>query len=369
MDRFWTRLVWPILWPVLLAQVALVTLCLVVGVLLWWMMPTHASWGATLWLLLAMLLGSSLNGAVFMTLLRQRLRGKQREVDEALAGLEAYLARHHRPQRHDLPLSQRLEALADSCEDLVESWRGDLEQRRDAEWRLAGDLQACKGQLERLEAGRVRAREDSRIKSVFLSHLQQSLSPLMTSLTGVLESDTRGQGSGDRDHAALLSLRERLADAMLLLENLGEPSDTSRVPVTATPSGKWRVLIVDDGPVNLTLARQVLERQGLEVATATSGDQALSLLEGEPFDLVLMDIFMPGMDGVEASRHWREREADKVPRRRSILVALTANASDEDRRRFRQAGMDDCLAKPYQPQALVDKLRLWLPALPKADLA
>ena len=58
-----------------------------------------------------------------------------------------------------------------------------------------------------------------------------------------------------------------------------------------------------------------------------------------------------------------------VPRRRSILVALTANASDEDRFRFRQAGMDDFLTKPYRPQALVDTVRQWLPALPEADPA
>jgi CheY-like chemotaxis protein len=126
------------------------------------------------------------------------------------------------------------------------------------------------------------------------------------------------------------------------------------------------VLIVDDGPVNLTLARQVLERQGLEVTTATSGEQALVRLEEHAFDLVLMDIFMPGMDGEETSRRWREREAGLASRRRSVLVALTANASEEDRRRFHEAGMDDFLAKPYRPQALVDMVRQWL-VLPEPD--
>ncbi len=371
LDRIWSRLVWPILWPVLLAQATLVVLCLVVGIMLWSMMPSHASWGATFWLLLALLLGSSLNVAVFLTLLRQRLRGIQRDINDALAGIEAWLARHHLPQAGDeLSLPKRLAAISGACEALVEGWQCELEECRAAERRLAGDLQARRGQLERLEAGRVRAREESRLKSGYLSHLQQSLGPLMSSLAEVLESDALRQCGGDRDHAALLALRERLADAVVLLENLGESTGTSAAsprPLSSLrppSSGKGRVLIVDDGPVNLTLARQVLERQGLDVETATSGEEALSRLNGAAFDLVLMDIFMPGMDGVETSRLWRDREADGAARSRSILVALTANASDEDRRRFRHAGMDDYLAKPYRPQALVDLVQRWLPVSP-----
>ena len=366
LDRFWSRLVWPILWPLLLAQLALVGLCLLVGLLLWGMMPAHASWNTAFWLPVALLLGSCLNVAVFLTLLRQRLRGIQREVDEALAGLEAYLARHHRPQHQDLLLSQRLRALASACEELVEGWRNDLVRSHAAERRLVDDLEAFKGQVERLEAGRVRAREESRLKSGYLGHLRQSLGPLMTSLTEVLESETLRPSGGEHDRDALLALRERLADAMLLLENLDEPADTPATSASPGAAASGRVLIVDDGPVNLTLARQVLERQGLEVATATSGEQALTRLEEAAFDLVLMDIFMPGMDGVEASRRWREREAGMAARRRSVLVALTANASGEDRRRFLEAGMDDFLAKPYRPQALVDMVRQWL-ARPDPD--
>ncbi|APE30081.1 hypothetical protein BOX17_03395 [Halomonas aestuarii] len=362
-DRFWSRLVWPILWPVMLAQAVLVLLCLVVGVMLWWMMPSHASWGATFWLLLALLLGTSLNVAVFLMLLRQRLRGVERDVNDAMSGVEAYLARNHRPPRHDLPFSQRLRALTSACEGLVEGWHGDLRQHHASERRLADELQVCQGELERCEASRVRAREESRLKSGYLCHLRRSLAPLLASLTELLESETLAQRGGKRGHAAL---KARLADAMLLLENLGDATET---PTPPSLPGTFRVLIVDDGPVNLTLARQVLERQGFQVATATSGEQALSLLEDDAFDLVLMDIFMPGMDGVETSRQWREREATMVPRRRSILVALTANASDEDRFRFRQAGMDDFLAKPYRPQALVDTVRQWLPSLPEADPA
>ena len=362
LDRLWSRLVWPILWPVLLAQAILVALCLVVGAMLWLLMPSYAPWGATFWLLLALLLGSSLNVAVFLALLRQRLSGIQREVNDALAGIETWLARHHRPPpTADLPLPKRLAGISRACESLVDQWQLELEEGRAAERRMARDLEASQGQLQRLASGQVRAREESRLKSGYLSHLQQSLQPLMTSLAEVLESDALRRCGNERDHAALLALRERLADAVILLENLGEGSGTPEVSPRLPSAERGRVLIVDDGPVNLTLARQVLERQGLDVETATSGREALSRREETAFDLVLMDIFMPDMDGMETSRYWRDREAHGPDRQRSVLVALTANASEEDCRRFRQAGMDDYLAKPYRPQALIDLVWRWLP--------
>jgi CheY-like chemotaxis protein len=113
--------------------------------------------------------------------------------------------------------------------------------------------------------------------------------------------------------------------------------------------------------VNLTLARQVLEQQGASVVTVTTGNQALECLAREPFDLVLMDIFMPDLDGMETSRRWRDLEASKNHGRRSVLIALTTNASEADQRRFLEAGMDDYLAKPYRPQALLDRVSCWLP--------
>lgn len=79
------------------------------------------------------------------------------------------------------------------------------------------------------------------------------------------------------------------------------------------------------------------------------------------YDLVFMDIFMPSPDGIETSRRWREREGSAGSDRRSVLVALTANASEIDREHFFAAGMDDYLAKPYRPQALIDMIHRWLP--------
>ncbi len=122
-----------------------------------------------------------------------------------------------------------------------------------------------------------------------------------------------------------------------------------------------RILVVDDGPVNAMLARTVLGRQGLLVDTASSGEEALAARGQHFYALVFMDIFMPGMDGVSVSQRWREQEAAAGSERRSVIIALTANASEADRERFFAAGLDDYLGKPYRPQALIDKVSMWLP--------
>jgi len=245
------------------------------------------------------------------------------------------------------------DAAIQSIGDLVPA--GDESLRR----RLQGleeDLALRERRLDRLMAGRERAREESRLKSDYLTLLGRELQPLMARLDEVAEQEGY---PADRETCQSLvrELRERLGDISVLVAGLSGGEAEAAAP-RLRPA---RVLIVDDGPVNLMLARQVLERQGLEVVTATSGTEALACLARAPFDLVLMDIFMPDMDGMETSRRWREAEASRYPGRRSVLVALTANASADDRRRFEAAGLDDYLAKPYRPQALVDRVRHWLP--------
>ncbi|MBE0489773.1 MAG: response regulator [Halomonas sp.] len=224
---------------------------------------------------------------------------------------------------------------------------------------LEHDLARREQRLERLTAGRDRARQESRLKSDYLALLGRELQPLKGRLEVLLTArDEPPLGAAQRH--ALEELGERLGDLAVLLEDISgeEPAAAEAAPARRAN----RVLIVDDGPVNLMLARQVLERQGLEVRTATSGAEALACLDQVPFDLVLMDIFMPGMDGMEASRRWRDVEAERYPDHRSVLVALTANASEEDRQRFAEAGLDDYLAKPYRPQELIELVRRWLPA-------
>jgi CheY-like chemotaxis protein len=101
--------------------------------------------------------------------------------------------------------------------------------------------------------------------------------------------------------------------------------------------------VVDDNAVNAVVACSMLEHMGLAVEVAEDGEAALERMGGGGLDLVLMDCHLPGIDGWEATRRWRESER---PGLRLPIVALTANAVAGDRERCLDAGMDDYLAKP-----------------------
>ena len=119
------------------------------------------------------------------------------------------------------------------------------------------------------------------------------------------------------------------------------------------------VLVVEDNDVNRMIAREVLMSIGLSVIEATDGIEALAQLERNSVDVVLMDCQMPVMDGYQAAREIRNREARTGAPRLPIL-ALTADAFEEDAVRSRDAGMDGHLAKPYTRDQLLTLLRNWL---------
>ena len=114
---------------------------------------------------------------------------------------------------------------------------------------------------------------------------------------------------------------------------------------------KLRILLVEDNPLSQKLAYYVLRKEGHEVVTADNGAAALQLYDRQRFDLILMDVRMPRMDGLQATTAIRERE--KQNGARVPIVALTANAMTGDREACLQAGMDECLIKPIQPADLV----------------
>ena len=120
-----------------------------------------------------------------------------------------------------------------------------------------------------------------------------------------------------------------------------------------------RILLVDDDQLTQIQVQTLLGKQGLSVKVAENGKTALEELEREKFDLVLMDIQMPVMDGVEATRRIRESEASysTIP-----IIALTAYAMSGDREKFLGSGMDDYIAKPLEMNGLVKVLKKYLPA-------
>ena len=138
------------------------------------------------------------------------------------------------------------------------------------------------------------------------------------------------------------------------------PTATAR----ALPRLHGHVLLAEDNAVNEVVAGAMLESFGLRVSVAQNGRQALEAVAAQAFDVVLMDCQMPEMDGFEAARRIRRREAEKgVPAAaRQTIVAVTANAIEGDRERCLAAGMDDYLSKPFSKADLHALLSRWLAA-------
>ena len=128
-----------------------------------------------------------------------------------------------------------------------------------------------------------------------------------------------------------------------------------------------RVLLAEDNAVNQKVATQILVRLGCVVTAVENGQMALDALEAQEFDIVLMDVQMPQMDGLEAASRIRELD---VPYRDITIVALTANAMNGDRERCIEAGMSDYLSKPVKPNDLSEMLQKWAksPEAPALEL-
>ena len=158
--------------------------------------------------------------------------------------------------------------------------------------------------------------------------------------------------------AALQLVAHGTDDAPALLE----PPDFTDAPV-AKPA--LAVLLVEDNPVNQEVARRLLEKRGCQVTLANNGAEALDRFEQNRFDVILMDMQMPIMDGVEATEAIRARELRRswvcsTGFRAVRIIAMTANAMHDDRQRCFDAGMDDYLTKPLRPtdlDAAIDRCR------------
>ena len=157
----------------------------------------------------------------------------------------------------------------------------------------------------------------------------------------------------------------RRAELFDCLDRLAGTLSIDAPGVTATEDatldfGGARVLLVEDNAVNQVIAMAMLRHAGCQATLATNGRIAVELCLDHPFELVLMDCQMPELDGFDATREIRAREAAQG-RGRVAIVALTANAMQGDRERCLAAGMDDYLAKPFTRGELEAALRPWIP--------
>jgi signal transduction histidine kinase/CheY-like chemotaxis protein len=117
------------------------------------------------------------------------------------------------------------------------------------------------------------------------------------------------------------------------------------------------ILLVEDDLINRKMASNILEKMGACVTTAENGADGLKTMEKRRFDIVFMDVKMPVMDGIEATRRIREREVNgdhHIP-----IIAMTAHAMQGDSEKFLKAGMSDYISKPIDPDTLLEKLWIW----------
>ena len=206
---------------------------------------------------------------------------------------------------------------------------------------------------------------DVRVRDTGVGIAPEAIASLFDRFTQADSSMTRRYGGAGLGLAITRQLAGLMGGAVDVESRPGEGS-TFRLTIAAPPAAPLRseavdfdsaplagvaLLLVDDNAANLTIGAKILERLGANVATADGGEAALEQLSGHPYDLVLMDIQMPGIDGLETTRRLR---ASAGVNARTPVIALTANVLDGQRQAYAAAGMAGVVAKPIVP---VDLLR------------
>jgi CheY-like chemotaxis protein len=189
----------------------------------------------------------------------------------------------------------------------------------------------------------------------------------------LLSSDASGASAGRIGTAPMLlgspTPRELLGAVREALEaEARRPPSAGSGPGTEPESRPLRVLVAEDNPVNAFMTVRMLELLGHTSQVVEDGARAVAAVESDGFDAVLMDVQMPGMDGLEATRRIRARERDQGGRRVRV-VALTANAMKGDAERCLAAGADAYLAKPFELETLRAVLAGNEPAAPSPGSA
>jgi two-component system sensor histidine kinase/response regulator len=179
--------------------------------------------------------------------------------------------------------------------------------------------------------------------------------PLFDSTLKLVRLGDEDPQAGRVDDRLLLRSPIRVRNLLKSLCEVEAKVTPSEQPPQSNPC---RVLVVDDSPVNLLVARRLLAKLDVRVETAMNGEEALSVLRDSAYDMVLMDCMMPRMDGYEATSALRRGEAGGK-NQNTPVIALTANALVTDRQQCLDAGMSDYLSKPLRAGELEQVLERW----------
>jgi len=236
-----------------------------------------------------------------------------------------------------------------------------IEERRTSDGGVIGlrvDITELKAQAEALSQALARAEAASRAKSEFMADMSHEL---RTPLNGVLGLGQALQSTGlDENQRNLLtemlssaSRLDRLVNGLLDFENGdAKPAPAPAPAADSADSDALRVLLADDNPTNRRVIELMLGAADVQVVSVENGAQAVAAWRSSRFDLILMDLRMPVMDGIEAIRTIRADESARALPRSPIIV-LSANTAAGDREASAEAGADDHLGKPVRADELI----------------
>jgi len=183
-----------------------------------------------------------------------------------------------------------------------------------------------------------------------------------------LERKQKGTGLGLAISKQLVSL---MSGDIGIVSDVGEGSNfwfTATFPIAENPapekskgqtltlSKKDKILLVEDNPLNVHLTQSILRKEGYITDVAENGKIGVDLFKTKNYQVILMDIQMPIMDGIEATRMIRQYETSKK-RKRSTIIAITAHAKEGEKANLFEAGMDHYISKPFKPNQLLDLLK------------
>ena len=255
------------------------------------------------------------------------------------------LERHRQRQQHLATALREARILAEHASDAKSLFLADLSHA------MRTPLNGLLGMLGLLKD----APQDPRAGH-WLSAADESATQLLRSLDGMLKHGPPASRNGAVSTAQ--QTRSTPSGAVGAVGTVGATSAAPGLPAIAGPLAARHVLLVEDHPINRQYMAAVLERLGQHGRLADNGLQALQMVQQHSFDLVLMDVHMPVMDGVEATRAIRALGGATA---RTPIVALTADVFDDTERRCHEAGVDQVLTKPISRQTLARLLAQWPP--------
>ncbi|HEY1173948.1 MAG TPA: response regulator [Verrucomicrobiae bacterium] len=256
-----------------------------------------------------------------------------------------------------------LEDHAPSCQSLrqmVIPWGMDVDFASDAETLLARLGQAPAPHLLLIDRELPNTQVEKLVTQIRAHEVGVTLPVVLLSVQRLRSSDDVLRGFGITQSvlkpARRSALYESLTRAVSVADAAPKPLASTDLDTTLAAQMPLRILLADDNPVNLKVGQSYLHKMGYRPELAANGFEVLAALEQHPFDLVILDVQMPEMDGFTAAREIRKRYSDD---KRPKIIAITGNAMEGDREKCLEAGMDDYISKPVRPKEIEAALRRW----------